>query len=296
VKALLVDGMYLVERSKRAESAIAGPVQTCFFFLSSLSSLGSRFRDLQLFVLWDGPNEWRKERCPAYKAHRRLPPGADTDAVAWIKRALPAFGVTQIASALEADDVAATLLGTQMCENEETLLYTSDKDWLQLVSDARHVMTLTPDDRSGAYTLNLTDENQVKRSWGVKPDKLVLLRSLLGDVSDGLAGVPKVPRRLLTQLCQDARTADEVIALAWKAAGPGWTQARQRLVWQAEESIRCNFEIMQLQSSVALTHVIAKKDRKMGEAKLAEIGADTKVKQVCDGFYGDGFGNGPLFG
>lgn len=293
MKVLLVDGMFMVERCKNAKSVLGAEEQLRYFFLLSLGALASRFRSHALHVLWDGPNEWRKERCPAYKIHRTIAPNEDTPAVAWIKEALPLFGVTQVVSELEADDVAATLVdGYEGCKSE-VLLYTTDRDWLQLVSDAKGVMALTPDARRGAVTLLQSDEAHVRRAWGVLPKKLVLLRALIGDGSDGLAGVPKIPRKLLVELCQACESVDEVIARSSGIKGDGWTENRQRLLRQSEELIRMNFDLMTLQTRAELVKTVAKPNRLEAVAKLAEIGA--QPDPICKSFFGDGFGSGPLF-
>jgi DNA polymerase-1 len=88
---------------------------------------------------------------------------------------------TMIYDGMEADDVIAYIAQDLVQEDEEALIVSTDKDFLQLVSDTVTVFSPTKK--------KLYDRKAVYEEWGLYPQNLLLFRTLDGDKSDNIPGV-----------------------------------------------------------------------------------------------------------
>ena len=113
------------------------------------------------------PRMWR---------HSEFPVG---DQIKAIRKLFDAIGVTQIEiDRLEADDVIGILSEKCAAHSWPVTIYSNDQDYLQL-------MTFGVDILRSANEPKVT-EKDVKSKWHCGSDKLLKLRALLGDVSDGI--------------------------------------------------------------------------------------------------------------
>jgi DNA polymerase-1 len=127
----------------------------------------------------------RREIDPAYKAHR---PAADDD----LKRQFQAayrgaviLGLPCVTHARhEADDVIASAAA---CFPGSTTIVSGDKDMLALVGGNVEVVLLRPGGER-----RCTSARDVVELFGVTPDRVRDFKSICGDASDGIKGVPGV--------------------------------------------------------------------------------------------------------
>ncbi|WP_306698628.1 5'-3' exonuclease, partial [Treponema endosymbiont of Eucomonympha sp.] len=106
-----------------------------------------------------------------------------------------ALGVSAVrADGYEADDVVAALVRRASGAGRRCHIVSGDKDLLQLVSPTVDVFR---SDKAGGWEVFGADG--VRAEWGVPPDRMLDLLSLVGDSADnvpGVAGVgPKTARR-----------------------------------------------------------------------------------------------------
>ena len=142
-----------------------------------------------------GPT-FRHKMYPQYKATRQKTPDELHAQVPLVEEFLLALGIPVIKTDdYEADDIIATL--AQLCRNEKRQCYilSSDKDLLQLVGEGiwelRPAKTPKGDEDKG-LSCDLVGPDEVKKEWGVSPDKVLDLLSLTGDSSDNVPGVKGV--------------------------------------------------------------------------------------------------------
>jgi 5'-3' exonuclease len=82
---------------------------------------------------------------------------------------------------MEADDVIGYIANDLLKEDEEAVIVSTDKDFLQLVNDKVSVFSPT---KKKHYT-----KEEVQKEWGLYPQNLLVFRSLDGDKSDNIPGV-----------------------------------------------------------------------------------------------------------
>jgi DNA polymerase-1 len=120
-----------------------------------------------------------------YKAHREAVPNDLLLQLPHIHRLLEAMNVTVVSVAgFEADDVLATLGAAGAARGLDVYLCTSDKDCRQLI-----------DDRVRLYSLRkrqVFGREELLADWGVKPEQVVDLQTLVGDSVDNVPGVPGI--------------------------------------------------------------------------------------------------------
>lgn len=149
-----------------------------------------RLRDGYQWVAFccDSPPYKRKQVFEGYKANRDPAPPVVHDQFDRLKQRLRRDGLLLWAApGYEADDVIATAVkrALELDEPVRVTIASNDKDLLQLVRDpeVHYVSTAT-----GAWML----EAEVEAKFGVPPRLIGDWLALVGDKSDGIAGVPGV--------------------------------------------------------------------------------------------------------
>jgi DNA polymerase-1 len=168
-----------------------------FGFVRTILSLKKKYRGHKFIVVWDNKPQAKYDLQPDYKAGRASMPSGVFSQIEDIQNFLKHSGVDQYSMpGEEADDVIATL-SEELKKNGTVIIYTNDKDMLQLVEDGK-VVVFKP--KVGMSPEKFYDEEAVKEQFGVPPKKLAIYRSFDGDASDNIRGVERVPRKIIAKL------------------------------------------------------------------------------------------------
>ncbi|HMA51934.1 MAG TPA: DNA polymerase I, partial [Magnetospirillaceae bacterium] len=118
------------------------PVNAVYGFTTMLMKLLLENKCSHLAVIFDAGREtFRNKIYPDYKAHRPEPPEELIPQFALIRDAVRAFGVPSIEiPGYEADDLIATYAKLAASEGVEVVIWSSDKDLMQLVRDGVSMM------------------------------------------------------------------------------------------------------------------------------------------------------------
>lgn len=146
---------------------------------------------------------FRQDIYPAYKANRQETP-ADLIAQSYLVReGIAAMGVPVLCiPGVEADDVIATLARENCTIHDATRVITSDKDLMQLVSDCVFLYDGMKEKEIRAP--------QVLEKFGVRPDQVIDVQSLMGDSSDNVPGVPGIGPKKAAELINQFGSLDEL--------------------------------------------------------------------------------------
>jgi len=100
----------------------------------------------------------------------------------WLIKILEYLPITtMIYDGVEADDVIAYISTQLLKENEQAVVMSTDKDFLQLVDDKTIVWSPTKK--------KIYNKKSVKEEYGIESQNLILYRILDGDTSDNIPGV-----------------------------------------------------------------------------------------------------------
>jgi DNA polymerase-1 len=154
-----------------------------------------------------GPT-FRHEMYAEYKATRQKAPDDLHEQVPLVEELLAALGVPGLRKdGFEADDIIATLAAQCKKEGRPCYIVSSDKDLLQLVGDG--VFQLRPSKEPGKGYEQI-DEAGVKELWGVPPNRILDLLSLMGDSADNIPGVKGIGEKTAAKLINRYGSMDEI--------------------------------------------------------------------------------------
>lgn len=281
VQNVLVDGHNLAHRCFHApgistlKSKDGKPTGVIVGFLRSLGSLKKRFPEAKFWVAWDGSSERRRKVYHDYKANRKTAKFPDQEKV--IRGILPHLGVRQVYNPREeADDVISTMVRGPLL-GEKNLVFSTDKDFLQLVTE--DTLVLTP--AIGSRKEILFDPEKVEATFGVPPRKMVELRSFFGDTSDNLPGVPRVPKKVLKALLATHGSVRGVYA----SGVAGLNKGQYERLRTAEAQVKINLDVMSL-VEVEITRVDSDVDTEKSARRLR--GLDVDPSPIMNAFFGKG--------
>ena len=262
-KVLFVDGLNMFFRCWSTNPTMNEDGEHTGGMVGFLKSLGAVIRQenpTRVVVIFDGKggSQKRKEVFSNYKADRKVKfrvnrqyddMMSEEDEQVSLRRQLSSLAnilgvlpiTTMIYDNIEADDVIGYLAKQVIKEDEGALILSSDKDFLQLVSDNIHVWNPLKKQK--------IDKNKLKELYGVHAENFIWYRVMDGDKSDNIDGVKgcglKTLLKRLPVLETDARlTVDELMRLAEE-------QKEEYKVFQtildSKKIIERNFQIMQLE-------------------------------------------------
>lgn len=218
------------------------PTSLIFGFLRSLAAIKKRFPRANMYVVWDGSKQRRASVYPDYKANRPTSNGCPDNQIVRLKEILPFLGVFQAYNPdEETDDLIACLVRGRL-RGQHNIIISTDRDFLQLVTYTD--ILLVP--KVGTRKEVIYDPDGVVKEYGVPPKLMVHLRSLLGDTSDNLPGVPRVPRKVLVSLINSHGSLDGVLASNLS----GTTTSQYEKIREFESQARLNFRLMALEEGI----------------------------------------------
>ncbi|MGH2760877.1 MAG: 5'-3' exonuclease, partial [Actinomycetota bacterium] len=190
-----------------------------FRFIAKLRrTLGTYGLFSECVVCFDGADAWseRLEVDATYKGNRQYD-DKDLSFMGWlpeIRAALDAAGVANLEIAdREADDVIATL--ASRARPRPARILSTDRDYFQLIGPATTVV----DPRARPA---LVDEAALIARYGVKAAQWCDFRTLAGDPSDGIPGLPGIGPSKAAALLADDKTLDDLRSSAPEVVGDRW--------------------------------------------------------------------------
>jgi DNA polymerase-1 len=219
------------------------PVNAVYGFTTMLMKLLLDNKCSHLAVIFDAGREtFRNQIYPLYKAHRPEPPEELIPQFALIRDAVKAFGVPSIEiPGFEADDLIATYARLARDEEVEVVIWSSDKDLMQLVRDGVSMMDPLKNKAIGPA--------EVFEKFGVTPDKVIDVQSLAGDATDNVPGVPGVGVKTAAKLLGEFGDLDTLLARATEIKQP---KLRENMIAFAD-SARLSRDLVRLRDDVAVT-------------------------------------------
>jgi DNA polymerase-1 len=161
-------------------------------------------------VAWDKPKTNIRSRLkiyPQYKAGRKPAPPDFYDQIPILHELLESFGWPLYEfDDFEADDIMATLAEQARSKNIETILITSDLDVLQCINGYVKVYAL----KKGFSNIEEFHPESFKAKYGIDPHQFLDLKSLKGDSSDNIPGVPGIGEKTALELLKKYGNLEEI--------------------------------------------------------------------------------------
>lgn len=223
-KVLIIDGMNTFIRSWTTNPAMNEDGDHVGGVVGSLNSIGYQIREFnptRVVVIFDGRggSDARRKVYDGYKSdrgnnrfrvNRQYPEMMNEEEesismkrqLVWLVDVLDYLPVkTMIYDGMEADDAMAYISTELVGDGEESIIASTDKDFLQLINDRTSVFSST---KKKFYNRDVFFEE-----WGMYPENYLLFRTLDGDNSDSIPGVKgcglKTVLKRFPQLTEDRK-------------------------------------------------------------------------------------------
>jgi len=214
---------------------------------------------------------FRHKMYSEYKATRQKAPDDLHSQVPLVEEFLAALNIPCLrADGFEADDIIATLAKKCQEEKRQCYILSSDKDLLQLVGNGTFELrpakspknaaasATTPGAQntgasgappSSAATLGweIIGPDEVKAEWGIPPEKMLDLLSLVGDASDNIPGVKGIGEKTAVEYMSRYGSLDGIYKNIAGISG-----SRGKKIAEGKESAYFSQSLIRLETNVPL--------------------------------------------
>lgn len=206
MKIVLVDGNNLLFRSYYAtayngslmRNSKGFPTNALYGFINMIQKIIEEEKPLYMMIAFDKGKTFRHEKYATYKGTRSETPNELIMQFPLSREVCDALGITHLEiDNYEADDIIGTFAKMADEKGLDALIVSSDKDLLQLISDHVKVKLLKTHD----YIM--MDKQEFHNTYGLEPNKMIDLKSLMGDASDNIPGVKGIGEKTAVKLLQE---------------------------------------------------------------------------------------------
>ena len=219
----------------------------CNMLWKLLRDMKPEDRPTHLAVVFDKSEQtFRNELYKDYKAHRPDAPADLIPQFPLIREAVRAFDIPCLEMlGFEADDLIATYARQACTVGANVTIVSSDKDLMQLVNDCVIMYDTMKDKKIGIA--------EVIEKFGVPPDKVIEVQSLIGDSTDNVPGVPGIGVKTAAQLIGEYGDLETLLA---RASEIKQQKRRESLIEHAEKA-RISKVLVTLDQNVTLETPLA---------------------------------------
>ncbi|WP_315325866.1 DNA polymerase I [Treponema socranskii] len=198
-------------------------ISALFGFFRNLHAVFTHYKPRYIAAAFDSRTPtFRHEMYDEYKATRAKTPDDLHAQIPWIEDILASLGIPILqCDGYEADDIIATVAAKAAASGRTCRILSGDKDLMQLVNGTTQI--LKPDT---ALIWKAIDSNGVKAEWGVLPERMLDLLSLIGDASDNVPGVKGVGPKTACKYIDAYGNLDNIFAHADEIKGAAGEKLR----------------------------------------------------------------------
>ena len=175
---------------------------------------------------------FRHELYPEYKGNRAGFPDELKEQIPYLQDLLKDAGLKLLMKeGFEADDVLGTISKQHGEKGDEVMILSGDRDLLQLVDE--RITLLIPKTKKGGSETEVYHIQEVTEKYGVGPEGYLVMKSLMGDTSDNIPGVPSIGEKTASKIVSTYKNLENAIAHASEIKPP---RAGQNLMEYQEQA------------------------------------------------------------
>lgn len=247
---VLIDGSGFIFRAYHAMPPLTNPqgtpVGAVYGFVNMIHKLREKrtshetVEGRHIAVVFDAARHTFRNRIyPEYKAHRPPAPEDLIPQFALVREATDAMCIPRIEMEdFEADDIIATYAKLAASQGMKVTIISSDKDLMQLIGDNIHLYDAMKDKPIGRA--------EVMEKFGVPPEQVLEVLSLIGDSSDNVPGVPSIGPKTAAELIQAYGTVENLLAHIEDIKQP----KRREVLTQHADAARLSKQLITLKEDV----------------------------------------------
>lgn len=213
-KLLIIDTYGLIFRAYHAypllTTADGKPTNAIFGVISMLLQTIEKYNpDYLACSLESDTPTFRHVLAHDYKANRKVPDNALVTQIAEIKDLLSFLNIRTLQKdGFEADDVIGSYATQNQDKFDQIQIVTGDRDLYQLLSDK--IRILMPGFNFSQITEY--DIEKFETKYNIKLEDFVLYKSLIGDASDNIKGIPGVGPKTAEKIVNEFHSIDAILA------------------------------------------------------------------------------------
>lgn len=261
-RVLIIDGLNTFIRSFCAIPTMNSDGEHIGGATGFLTSIGYAIRNLyptRTYIIFDGKggSQRRRKLYPEYKTGRKTPTRMNRSydmtteqqekdmmkkQLSVVGQALQCLPITTVTiDHVEADDVMAYIAELVALHGGESILYSTDKDFLQLVNKD-NITVWNPIKKI------LYGPQEVQEEYGIHPINFLMFRALTGDDSDNIPGIRGLGKKTLLKHYPEFAEADPVtLDMVFDRAEGSRYKVLQR-IFESRKQIDLNLKLMSLES------------------------------------------------
>ena len=267
-RIVIIDGNSLINR---AYYAMQRPMitsegiytQGIYGFLNMLSKIEDDYSPEYMAVAFDLKEPtFRHKEYDGYKAGRKPMPPELAMEMPILKDILRAMKIKILEiPGFEADDIIGTVSRIAEEKGIEPLIFTGDKDALQLTSDVTKVVFT----KKGVTDFDLYDREKMLERYGLTPEQFIDLKGIMGDSSDNIPGIPGIGEKGGIELLTQFGSLEEVLSRSDEIKKP----AMRKKVEENADLARLSKHLATIIRDVPLE--VGIEDMALGEPDYAEL-------------------------
>ena len=211
---VIIDGKSVFYRGYYAMGHLALPDGTptggVYGFASMLIEIIEKLKPEYIAVAWDKAKtniRRRREIYPDYKGNRKPAPDDFYAQIPYLMELLEAFHIPLYEfDDYEADDIIGTLAKKAQAAGVHADIISGDLDMLQIVDHDIQMHQL----KRGFSDVQIFDISAVEQKFGLRKEQFLDLKSLKGDSSDNIPGVPGIGEKGAVKLLQEYQTLENL--------------------------------------------------------------------------------------
>lgn len=206
---VLIDGNSLINRAFYATPPLSAkdgtPTNAVYAFVNMLVKLIGDVNPKYLLVAFDRKEPtFRHKIFPDYKGTRKPMPDDLRPQIDLLKTVLDTMRIARYEQpSIEADDILGSLSRKFKIP---TIIVTGDKDSFQLVDETTSVFFT----KRGISDIEVYNNDNFTEKTGITPSQIIDLKSLMGDSSDNIPGVPGVGEKTALNLVKTYGTLENL--------------------------------------------------------------------------------------
>lgn len=222
------------------------PVNAVYGFLNMLLNLSNENKCSHIVVIFDAArHNFRNTIYPAYKATRKETPAELIPQFPLIREACQALNISCIEmEGYEADDLISTYARLAVEKGWTARIISADKDLMQLMRDG--VSLYDPMKKKEL------SQDDVLAKFGVTPDKVVDVQSLMGDSTDNVPGANGIGPKTAAELINTYGSVEELFNHIEEIK----SEKRRLGLIRDKEQVLISKQLVQLDNQVPVTHPI----------------------------------------
>ena len=240
-KSVFYRGYYAMGRLSLPDGTPTGGV---YGFAAMLIEIIEKLKPEYIAVAWDKPKtniRSRRAIYPDYKANRKPAPADFYIQIPYLLELLQAFHIPLYEfDDYEADDIIGTLARRAAASNITAQIISGDLDMLQIVDENIEMYQM----RRGFTDVAKFDIAAIEAKYDLRKDQFLDLKSIKGDSSDNIPGVPGIGDKGAVKLLQEYGSLDGVYANIDKITGATKTKLEQgkELAYISRDLARIKFD------------------------------------------------------